>query len=66
MEPWWLGRRIHCAKCGGVWMLERGDAVTTLAESAHRGMDNEVVNTPRHAELVCPTDGCHSIIWLYP
>ena len=53
--PWWIGEEVTCEKCGGHFKLEPGDNVTSLADSSEAG---------RHAEMICPTPGCNTIIWL--
>lgn len=53
--PWWIGREVTCDKCGGHFVLEQGDNVTSIAESSDAG---------RHAELICPTPECRTILWV--
>jgi len=52
----WLGLEAQCPHCHGIFKLEDGDGVTILAATPNVG---------RHAEFICPTPHCHTIVWLY-
>lgn len=54
VDAWWNGRAIHCPQCKAVFEIEPGDNVVTLAAPE------------RHAEIVCPTEGCSNVLWIYP
>lgn len=55
-RPWWVGRKIRCEKCGGVWVLEEGDPVQVSPPGPQDPRSVEFGN------VRCPTPGCYRLL----
>lgn len=54
IPPWWIGTKVSCPVCRGVFELEATDTVSTNVER-HPGGKQWV-------EVTCPTEGCREVI----